>query len=358
MDDMASIFQLLDEDKIQSAIDKIKAKLNEKQDSAEFIEQLINNLNRLSAKSNLIMRTLFPELIKLISIDNDVLRYSLVLSLKSVCESEPALLLPYSRDLLMSKNANAREGILQLLTFAAGTNPDEVKSFMGDAINMLQDEKDFVQNRAVSLLKVLGNKFSIDIEKKLVSFAQDTNNIAVRTNVEKVLKELVDLKKLEQGDFEKKQIEVQKKELDEKEKTVSQTEVKMKEESLQNKEIELQKKEVLKEKEKELIAKELALKERDLQLKEAKLLVEEKEKEIEEQKIRQKVVLLEKEQEMQQKQVELEKVKKELELKEIEKKKNAIIEEEQKRIDERLENMENQDKQDQDDVKEIKLDKD
>ncbi len=345
---MEEVFRLLEEEHIHSAIEYIYEKLKEKDSKGEFVEDLINHLNKLNEKSEIIFKTIFPSLLKLIGIDNDVLRYSLLLSLKSLSESDPEFIVPFAKEYLSSKNGNAREGMIQLLTFAANTDPKKVKSLIDDGqiIELLADKDDFVQKKTIDLLRAVGKKYALDIEKKLIERVQSTTNKILKDNAEKVLKSLVDIKKLESEGLEKKQLEVKVKVLESKEKQVTEEEVKIKEDEIRTREVivsikkesEMKNYEIIA-KEKELIEKEQALKVKTLNLKEADLILKEKEKEIEAEKIRHKADQLEKEIEITRKRAELDIVKKELEIKEIEKEKQDIIKEEKKRLKERLHKM-------------------
>ena len=359
---MEEVFRLLDEKEIHKAIEYIYEKLKEKNSKGEFVEDLINHLNKLNEKSEIIIKTIFPSLLKLIGIENDVLRYSLLLSLKSLSESDPEFIVPFAKEYLNSKNGNAREGMIQLLTFAANSDPKRVKTLIDDGqiIDLLADKDDFVQKKTIDLLKAVGKKFALDIEKKLIERVQSTTNDILKENAEKVLKALVDIKKLESEELEKKQLEVEVKVLEDKEKQVTEEEVKIKAEKIRKREVivsiekesEISSNEFI-EKEKQLIEKERALKVKELNLKEADLMLKEKEKEIEAEKIRNKAVQLEKEIELTRKRAELNKVKKELEIKEIEKETEEIINEEKKRLKERLHKIS---KDDDDDIEDLNLD--
>jgi len=348
---MEEIFKLMDEEQTNSAIELIQEKLKNPAISEDFSEDLINNLNVLNEKSDVIIKTIFPSLLKLIGMDNDVLRYSLVLSLKSLCRSHPDLIIPFAKENLSSENGNSRESMLQLLSFAASSSPELLHSFIEDAIviNMLADKEDFVQKKAVEFLKVLGKKYALDIEKKIIEQIKSSTNQVLKENGEILLKSLVDIQKLETDELEKKELEVKVKVLQDKEKQVTEEEVKIKEEEIRKREeivnIKKGKEEIdeaLINKEKELIEKERILKQKELKLKEAALLVEEKEREIEEEKIRHKAEQLEKEIEITRKRAELDKVKKELAIKELEKETEEIIKEEEERVKKALDKAEDE----------------
>lgn len=326
--EIEDIIHLIEQGKIDEAANKVKERLNKNWDNEDYDEILINNLSNLSAKSVEFIKDVFPSLLKLIRINTDVLRYSLILSLKPIVEESPDLLVGYAKEYLEDKSPNARESILQLLEFAASKNPDAIKQFISFAIKLLADEKDFVQKKAIDLLKVEGKKFEDEIENSSIEFLKTVQNEEVKKNVEELLKKLVDIKKLEQEDISKKELETAKKILDEKEKEIEKVELKLKEEAIKKKEelISLQKESTdkdkeLKQKELELKEKEQVLKEKELKLKEAALAV--KEKEIEH--------------------AQIELVKKELEIKNLDEKKEEIIKKEEKRIEKKINNDSEQD---------------
>ncbi len=86
-----------------------------------------------------------PSLLENLSKRDSLLRYTFLLLLKTICENECDLFLPYSEDLLKSDDPNVREADLQLIVFMAGgktlvANESLIKSI----VLKLSDEKDFV----------------------------------------------------------------------------------------------------------------------------------------------------------------------------------------------------------------------
>jgi len=351
---MEEIFDLLDTDKTQAAIDIIHECLAQDEND-EFVETLINSLNRINAEHSGVIKAIHAQLLKLIGIENDVLRYSLVLSLKTLIEQDPLLIIPFAKEYLSSENANTRESIVQLLAFAASTHPNETKDLLDVIIPLLADEKDFVQNRTMEFLKTLGKHFNLEVEEKILEFLKTTTDEKTHENAETVLKKLVSVKNLESEELEKKHLEIQKKVLDKKEKDVTEEEVKLKQEEIKKREEEVahqkernEQAEVYDQKRKELEDKELVLRDKEIALKEARLNIEEKEKEFLEEIISRKAQMLEQEMEINKKRTELEKAEKELELKELEEKKRIIIEDENKRVEKRLSELD-KDLEDEDD---------
>ena len=191
---MEEIFDLLEIDKTQAAIDIILERLG-LDGNDEFVEVLINNLNRINAEHSGVIKTIYAQLLKLIGIDNDVLRYSLVLSLKTVIEQDPLLIIPFAKEYLISENANARESILQLLAFVANTHPNDAKSLLESAIPLLADKEDFVQKKTIEFLKILGKHSNLDVEERILEFLKTTTEENTHQNAETVLKEISEYKK-------------------------------------------------------------------------------------------------------------------------------------------------------------------
>jgi len=99
---MEEIFRLLEEEQIHKAIEYIYEKLKEKDSKGEFVEDLINHLNKLNKKSEIIIKTIFPSLLRLIGIENDVLRYSLFIYMKSSLRFFSNVFLPIGLILLLN----------------------------------------------------------------------------------------------------------------------------------------------------------------------------------------------------------------------------------------------------------------
>ena len=235
---MEEIFTLLEEEKTQTAIDRILELLS-MEGNEEFVEKLINSLNRISAEYKGVIKAIYAQLLKLIGIENDVLRYSLVLSLKTLFEQDPLLIVSLAKEYLISENANTRESMVQLLSFAANAHPNETKPVLDSIIPLLADEKDFVQNRAIEFLKNLGKHCKLEVEEKILEFLKTTSDEKTHENAETVLKKLVNVKSLESEELEKKHLEIQKKVLDKKEKDVTEEEVKLKQEEIKKREEEV-----------------------------------------------------------------------------------------------------------------------
>jgi hypothetical protein len=330
-----------------------------------------------------------PSLLENLSNRDPVLRFTFLLLLKTICEEECDLFLPYSEDLINSDIPNVREAALQLLIYMAGgeaTIDDE--SLIKSILLRLNDEKDFVAEKAIQALKTIGAKSPKLMTNILKNYAKELSETAenedIKKNIDEILKSIVSVDKIEEIveeakkepineklksseslpeikkeeeeifdkelELKKKELEIKKRklELEEKEKQIQEKVVQKKEEVLKLKEEilekesdigeEIQKKipKKLKKKEEEIRDKELELKKKDLEIKKKQLELEEKEKELEEEEILEREKALKLKEELIQKEKELSQVELELKQKSLEQKEQKIKEEEKKRIEEEL----------------------
>ena len=350
-----------------------------------------------------------PSLLENLSKKDSVLRYTFLLLLKTICENECDLFLPYSEDLLKSDDPNVREADLQLIIYMAGGDAKlDDESLINTIVEKLNDEKDFVVEKAIQALITIGRKSPTQVTKILTDYAKETSDIPVheevKNSIDTILKSIVTVEKIEEivedekskletlseerslevllpEDLEKeefkildKEIELKKKELEikkkklelkEKEKEIEEKVIQTKEEVLKIKEemlirksgeeteineksakIKLPKK--LKKEESEIINKELELKKKDLEIKKKKLEIEEKEKELEEKEIMGREKVLKLKEELIEKEKELSQVEIELKQKAIEQKEQKIKEEEIKRVEEEMKNIQHKLEEDED----------
>ncbi|TKJ18574.1 MAG: hypothetical protein CEE43_17690 [Promethearchaeota archaeon Loki_b32] len=337
-----------------------------------------------------------PSLLENLSKKDSVLRYTFLLLLRTICEKECNLFLPYSEDLLNSEDPNVREAALQLLIYMAGgeaTIDDEV--LIKVVLTKLSDKKDFVVEKAIQALKTIGQRSPKLMTKILTEYAKEISiipeNEEIRESIDQILKSIVSVDKIEEiveeeiikkefledeivtselkpeeeregflkeeseildKEFElkKKELEIKKRklELEEKEREIEEKVIKKKEEVLMLKEeilenqsefgVKIEKKipKKLKKKEEEIIDKEIELKKKDLEIKKKKLEIEEKEKELEEKEILEREKVLKLKEELIEKEKALSQVELELKQKSIEQKQQKIQEEEMKRVEEEL----------------------
>ncbi|MFX0028152.1 MAG: HEAT repeat domain-containing protein [Candidatus Hermodarchaeota archaeon] len=337
-----------------------------------------------------------PSLLENLSKKDSVLRYTFLLLLRTICENESDLFLPYSEDLLKSDDPNVREADLQLLIYMADSVAAmEDQSLIKAIVDKLNDEKEFVVEKAIQALITIGRKSPTIITKILTDYAKEnvdiTENEKLKASIDTIMKSIVTVEKIEEiveeeksklekpsedtisgvtpsldlekeeteildKEFElkKKELEIKKKklELEEKEKEIEEKVIQKKEEVLKLKEeilikegdiseeLDLKEKTVkvkipkkLKKEESEIINKELELKKKDLEIKKKKLEIEEREKELEEKEILEREKALKLKEELIEKEKELSQVELELKQKSLEQKEENIKKEEMKRVE-------------------------
>jgi hypothetical protein len=332
-----------------------------------------------------------PSLLENLSKRDSVLRYSFLLLLKTMCEQECSIFLPYSEDLLSSEDPNVREAVLQLIIFMAGGEEYlEDESLIGKIANALIDEKEFVVEKAVQALKIIGRNNPSTVTKIITQNAKENpENEELKKVVDNVLKSVVTIEKIDEIvdesekteitdeeliekeeaeiidkelELKKKEIEIKKKklELEEKEKEIEKKIILEKEKTLKLKEeiVEQESKEQpdietdeipkkvkkqLKKEESEILDKEILLKKKDLEIKKKKLELEFKEREIEELAITEKEKTLKLKEELIEKETELSHVEIELHQKKIEEKERKIMEGELERAEDKIKDLEKED---------------
>ncbi|MFX0155222.1 MAG: HEAT repeat domain-containing protein [Candidatus Hodarchaeota archaeon] len=346
-----------------------------------------------------------PSLIENLSKKDSVLRYTFLLVLKTICEEESDLFLPYSENLINSEDPNVREAALQLLIYMAGGEAKiEEESLIKTIMIKLSDEKDFVVEKAIQALKSIGEKAPKLITRILTEYAKDItdtpNNEEIKNYIDQILKSIVSVDKIgeiveekivkkeplgrdletpesivgeekeeylekeeseildKEFELKKKELEIKKRklELEEKEKEIEEKVIQKKEEVLKLKEEILEKEseigekpekkipKKLKKKEEEIIDKEIELKKKDLEIKKKKIELEEKEKELEEKEILEREKALKLKEELIEREKQLSQVELELKQKSIEQKQQKIQEEEMKRVEKELKKTEDNDK--------------
>jgi len=316
-----------------------------------------------------------PSLLENLSKRDSVLRYSFLLLLKSMCENEWDLFLPYSEDLLNSDDPNVREADLQLLIFIAGGEMNiEDESLIRAITEKLNDEKDFVVKKAIQALSAIGMDKPSLVTRVITNYVKEfPEDSILKDYADKILKSIVSVEGIEEIveeeeekedvegeeaeiidkelELKKKKIEIQKKkmELEEKEKELEEQYIQEKERALKLKEdkidTEVQKpskreelpkkvKKKIKKEESDILDKEIELKKKDLEIKKKKIELELREKELEEKAIEKKEEALKIKEELIEKENELSRVELELKQKKIKEKEKKLLEEELDRADE------------------------
>ncbi|MFX0060346.1 MAG: hypothetical protein ACFE8J_18770, partial [Candidatus Heimdallarchaeota archaeon] len=126
--EIVKIKDFVNDERLDDAVQIIALYLGDanEDDYLERLEDLIETLLLLHGGQRVIRSLIekliidLPSLLENLSKRDSVLRYSFLLLLKTMCENECDLFLPFSGDLLNSEDPNVREAYLQLLIFMAG----------------------------------------------------------------------------------------------------------------------------------------------------------------------------------------------------------------------------------------------
>jgi len=328
-----------------------------------------------------------PSLLENLSKKDSLLRYSFLLLLKSMCENECDLFLPFSEELLNSDDPNVREAELQLLIFIAGGEKlIEDESLITIISSKLIDEKEFVVEKAIQVLKVIGHKNPSLVTRVITNTARNNpDNEELRKSIDNILKAIVSIEKIEEIveeeeiseqkiiekeqteiadkeiELKKKELEIKKKklELQEKEKALEEKLIQEKEKALKIKEELIEEeskitsettssdtapkkmKKIIKKEEELILDKELELKKKNLEIKKKKIELEIKEKEIEEMAIQEKEKALKIKEELIERESELSQVEFELQEKKIEEKEQKLRENELERAEKKIKDLTN-----------------
>ena len=405
--EIKTIKDFVKDGRIDDAVNIIALYLNDstEDDYIDRLENIIETLLSLHGGRTVLRFLLenliidIPSLLENLSKKDSVLRYTFLLLLKTICENECDLFLPYSEDLLKSVDPNVREADLQLIIYMAGGNATiDDPSLIKTIITKLSDEKDFVVEKAIQALTTIGTRSPSVVTKILTDyvkeFADFSENDKLKGSIDTIMKSIITVEKIEEiveeeksklekpsadivseditstnlekeeieildkeYKLKKKELEIKKKklELEEKEKEMEEKVIQTKQEVLKLKEEILIKETAiseesevkekapkvkipkkLKKEESDIIDKELELKKKDIEIKKKKLEIEEKEKKLEEKEILEREKVLKIKEELIEKEKELSKVELELKQKSLEKKEQKIKDEEMKRVDEEI----------------------
>ncbi len=352
---MEQIFEFLDEKKYDEAIQLIKENLAKR--DQEFIEDLVPSLGIITSSSIEVAESIMAPLLGILNIDDDVIRYSIILSIKKFVIEHKELIFPYIEDYLKYGTPKKREGMLLLIKYIADTDPKALKPFYKLLAYELSDSVDYIRKKTVDILQAIGkadrheieacifdylkaeqeeseknladeellqeadkimasikeanllkpqDKLVIDVADKILKkgVSKRADNKEITHAADTVLKDIVGLKALNKEELEKRHLEAQSKAI--KEKLIE-----------DKKKLEIERLELEAEKEK-----------------------------IDEERLKQEKARLEKEKQLLEKKMELSQVKQELELKKIEDEKNKIIKEEERRMQEKIKKDEQEEQDD------------
>jgi hypothetical protein len=355
-EEIERIKELVNEGRIDDSV-KVIAKYLERSEEENYIERLENIIEVLLSLhgGRTVLRFLIenqiidiPSLLKNLSKRDSLLRYSFLLLLKSMCENESDLFLPYAEDLLENEDPNVKEAALQLMVFMAGGEKEIAEESLIQLLgSKLTNEKEFVIEKATQALIALGKKTPSVITKTLSNCAREySENEELKDNIDDVLKSIVSIEKIDEIVEEEKEEAEEKPTVGEEsigkfETVETKKEVKPKEEEEKEEKIKKTEKEI-KEEEGKILDKELALKKKELALKKKRLELQAKEKELEEKEIAEREKALKKKEELMEKEKELSQVELELKEKSIEEKEQKIKEQEAKRLEEQIKNIEDE----------------
>ncbi len=347
---MEEIGSIVNEGKIDDAVKIIAKYLNlsTEENYIDRLENVIEKLSSLVG-GRVVIRFLIenliidiPSLLENLSKKDSLLRYSFLLLLKNICENESDLFLPYSENLLNSEDPNVKEADLQLLIFMAGGEKKiDQESLIKVIALKLTDEKDFVVQKAIQALKAIGKEAPSIVTRVITEHVKEnSDDLELKKIGDRIIKSIVSVEKLEEiveeEVYEQKPIKEEGMIEGEALKTVIDKDLKKEEEEIKEKERELiiedmelkKQKFELEMKEKELVKKEIIEKEKVLKIKEKLIEKLTLEKAIDKDLIKEEKEMKEKERVLIKKDLELKKKKLELDVKEKELVKKEIIEKE------------------------------
>lgn len=316
-----------------------------------------------------------PSLLENLSKRDSVLRYSFLLLLKPFCENECDLFMPFIEDLINSEDPNIREAALQLAIFMAGGDKGiNDETLIKSISNKLADEKEFIVEKGIQTLKVIGKSNPSLVTRILTNqVKEDAENEKLKQAADLVLKAIVSVDQIEEMveeelteseiiekeedeisdkeiELKKKEIELKKKKLELEEKLMEEKEKSLKfKEELIDRETDISSdledlpkktKKQIKKDENEIFDKEIELKKKDIEIKKKKLEIEAKEKEFEEMSIQEREKTLKIKEKLLEKESELSNVEIEMQQKKIEEKEKKIRETELERAEEIFKDLE------------------
>ena len=165
---MERIFEYIDKNDNPAAIKLIKENLAKRNQS--FIENLVPSLSIITNSAPEVAEAIMPTLLGILDFDDDVIRYSIILSLRKFVTEHKELIFPYIEDFLGYGNPKKREGILLLLQYIVETNPKALKPFIENIIPLLADPEGFVRKITVEILQTIGKSERTEIEAQVLEF--------------------------------------------------------------------------------------------------------------------------------------------------------------------------------------------
>jgi hypothetical protein len=344
---MEKIFELLDQNQKDQAVKLIIENVSKRDQS--FIEDLVPSLNIIANISVEVVEEIMSSLLAILNFEDDMIRYSLILSLRKFVQEHPNLILPYIEDYLNYGSPKKREGMLLLILYITEKNPDILKPYYKEIIQRLADKEDYVRKRSIEILKTIGKEDRNEIEVKILEFLKEAKEDQNKKDaVDELIKsaEIVMTKKPADKPLEpqdqvlilaadralKKGADGIRKAAEDELNKAADTVLKglIDVETIEKKELEKRQREA------EAKALQEKLEENEQELALEKLKLEQEQREIEQERLAQEKDRLVREKQIIEKQKELEDVKRELKLKRLEEEKATIIEEETKRLEKKM----------------------
>jgi len=121
--EMEDIFEKLDNEKSEEAIKLIKEGLGKRKQ--DFIEDFIQSLSIIAEMDPSVVKEIMPKLLGILDIDDDVIRYSMIASLKDFVPKYKDFIFPYVKDYLKYGSPKKREGMLILLKYVAESDVED-----------------------------------------------------------------------------------------------------------------------------------------------------------------------------------------------------------------------------------------
>lgn len=339
--------ELIANGNFDQAVSLINTRLKNRED--DFIDQFIVSMNIISEQAPVIIEKTFPQLLGLFDLDDDILRYSLLLKLAAFLEKKPSMILPYIKEYLSASSPRKRESMLCILPYIVKVS-HEIISYLPLIANQLCAQEEYVAKKAKEVLIELAKVEPEIVKMEILKLIQEKNSCEFTEKSKDILKSILDISASKPEHLKELELEAKKEVLEKEQKILEKiSEVQKDEPKLGSPELDAQleeKQRELEKREKELALMKLKLKEEELELKEleAKLKEEELKKEKE---------TLSEELKIKKEKEELEMVKKELELKALIEEKQRIIELEEKRMTQKLKELE-EEQDSEDEYEEIK----
>ncbi len=168
---MDQIFEDIDKKQYDLAIQLIKENLT-KRDHA-FIENLVPSLSIITNTAVEVVKAIMSQLLGILNFDDDVIRYSIVISLKKFVIDHKELIFPYIEDYLRYGSPKLREGTLLLLKYVADTDPTSLSPFYDPIITNLADANDYVRKQVIIVLAAIGKSDRANVEAKILKFLKN-----------------------------------------------------------------------------------------------------------------------------------------------------------------------------------------